>query len=590
MTHGEPRLSLAAAFARQKRVLLVVGLLSGVANLLALTGSLYMLQVYDRVLPSRSVPTLIGLTVLLVMVFAIQGLVDFLRARIMARVGLRVDDALRRKVFELLLLLPLRSREAAASLQPVRDLDQIRSFLSGLAPTALFDMPWLPLFMLLLFALHPWMGLFGLAAAAVLVCITWMAERSAIRPTRRLTESATQRMAFAASASRNAEAIAAMGMQDQTNSLWTRLHGRHLVDQLAMADAISGFAALSKVMRALLQSLALGLGAWLAIRGEVSFGTIIACTIILGRALAPVEAAIAGWKGFVAARQSWRRLEKLLALAPDTTGRAELPRPSKQLRVEGLAVAAPGETQPIVSNIGFSLAAGSALGIVGPSASGKSTLVRAIVGAWAPLPRGGVVRLDGAALDQYAPAALGRDIGYLPQDIEVFEGSVAQNIARLDPDAPMDKVIEAARLAGCHEMILSLSEGYNTQIGDGGARLSGGQRQQLGLARALYGDPFLVVLDEPNSNLDQNGEMALINAVRAVRQRGGVAIVIAHRAAVLAATDLLLAMQNGHAQMFGPRDEVIQKLRAQQGAAPQRPPQGLKVVAEGARPPGGAAS
>lgn len=579
MARGEQRLNLATAFSRQKRAFVVVGLLSGVANLLTLTGSLYMLQVYDRVLPSRSVPTLIGLTVLLVMLFAIQGMIDFLRSRIMARVGLRVDDALRRRVFDLLLLLPLRSRDSTAALQPVRDLDQIRSFLSGLSPTALFDMPWLPLFMLLLFALHPWMGAFGLAAAAVLVAITWMAERGAVAPTRRLTESAAQRMTFAVSASRNAEAIAAMGMQDQTSSLWTKLHGRHLTDQLQMADTISGFTALSKVMRALLQSLALGLGAWLAIRGEVSFGTIIACTIILGRALAPVEATIAGWKGFAAARQSWRRLDKLLALAPAADEQAQLPRPSRHVRVEGLAVAAPGETRPIITNINFSLSAGSALGVVGPSASGKSTLVRAIVGAWTPLPRGGSVRLDGAALDQYAPAALGRDIGYLPQDIEVFDGTVAQNIARLDPDAPMERVIEAARLAGCHDMILALPQGYNTQVGEAGARLSGGQRQQVGLARALYGDPFIVVLDEPNSNLDQNGEMALINAVRAVRQRGGIVIVIAHRAAVLAATDLLLAMENGQVRRFGPRDEVIQSLRAQQNAA-QRPPQNLKVVSE----------
>ena len=552
--------SVAAAMRRHYATFLCVGIFSGVINLLALTGSLYMLQVYDRVLPSHSIPTLVGLTILMVFLYAVYGTLDFIRTRVMARVGLKIDRALRARVFETVLLLPLRVRKGNDGLQPVRDLDQIRAFLSGAGPTALFDFPWLPVYLALVFLLHPLLGWFATAGALALIFVTFLTELRSVGPIQSATASGAARFSFGEAARRNAEVVQALGMAKRVEGIWNGLNARHLSDQLKVSDTISGFGTLSKIVRLLLQSGILGLGAFLAVSGEVTGGVIIAASITMSRALAPIELAIAHWRGFVGARQSYARLKRLFAGMSDPQAMMALPRPSRQLDVERLTVAAPGETEPILRQIQFNLSAGAGLAVIGPSASGKSTLARALVGVWAPLPRGGAVRLDGATLDQYSAEALGRDIGYLPQDIELFDGTVSQNIARLDQNAPPEAIVAAAKLAGIHEMILRLPNSYNSRIGEGGATLSAGQRQRLGLARALFGDPFLVVLDEPNSNLDVMGDQALTDAINSVRARNGIVVVVAHRPSALAGLDLVLALSGGQVQSFGPKDDVLQKV------------------------------
>ncbi|WP_295559316.1 type I secretion system permease/ATPase [uncultured Hyphomicrobium sp.] len=586
--------SVKEAIGKSRQAFLGVGLFSGIINILVLTGSLYMLQVYDRVLPSRSVPTLIGITLLLVLLYAAYGALDFARVRVLSRIGLGIDRQLRARVMDAVLVAPLRTKAGFDALQAVRDLDQVRSFLSGLGPTALFDMPWLPVYVGLIYLLHPVLGLFAIASAILLVALALLTEMKTKAPSKDAIKSSSQRHAFTEAARRNAEVVQAMGLGNRVVSTWEKVNERYLTDQIAMSDAAGGIGSVSKVLRLLLQSGILGLGAYLAIKGELSAGSLIAGSIILSRALAPIEVAISNWKGFVGMRQSMARLDALLAALPARGVPTALPRPSASLEVKDLSVAPPGETLPAISNISFRLEAGDGLGVIGPSAAGKSTLIRALVAAWTPLPRGGSVRLDGATLDQWAPEAIGRDIGYLPQDIELFDGTVAENIARLDPQASSDAVIAAAKLAGIHDMIVHLADGYQTRIGEGGTKLSAGQRQRVALARALYGDPFLVVLDEPNSNLDTQGDMALTGAIRAVRERGGIVIVVAHRPSALAGLDKVLALAKGQVQAFGPRDEVLKAVLqnvqvpapATPAAAPPSPlralPPGLKIVADGA--------
>jgi PrtD family type I secretion system ABC transporter len=352
------------------------------------------------------------------------------------------------------------------------------------------------------------------------------------------------------------------------------LTARHVTDQMIANDAATGIGSISKVMRLFLQSGILGLGAWLVIQGEVSAGTIVAASIIMARALAPIETAIAHWRGFVAARQSYDRLTKMFAMmniGGDEPEFVALPKPSASLSVRNLAIAAPGERHPVIQGINFSLEAGEGLGIIGPSASGKSTLARALTGIWQPTSPSGSVRLDGAALDQWSPEALGRHIGYLPQEIALFAGTVSENISRFDPDATSDLIVRAAEAAGVHDMIVNLPDGYQTKIGEGGVGLSAGQRQRIALARALYGDPFLVVLDEPNSNLDTAGDNALTGAIRSVRARGGIAIVIAHRPSALAAVDKVMAMTRGQVAGFGPKAEILKDVLSRPQQIPAQP-------------------
>lgn len=592
-SRGQTR-AIDRAISRCRAGFLGVGLFSGLINVLALTSSIYMLQVYDRVIPARSIPTLVGLTVLMLGLYAAYGILDLYRTRLLSRVGVRIDKELREPVFAAVLSLPLKVRPSGDGLQPVRDLEAIRGFFSGLGPTALFDLPWIPLYLALVFLLHPLLGLFATAGAVLLVVLTLLTEARTQAPTKSAAVSSAQRQVFGESARRNAEAVRALGMTGSMQRRWRELNARYLTDQTAAAHAASGLGAFSKVLRMVLQSGILGLGAYLVVKGEATGGVMIAASITMSRALAPIEIAIANWKSFVAARQARQRLAQFFAALPPEAERVALPAPSAKLDVHGLAVAAPGTTRPIIQNVGFSLAAGSGMGIIGPSGSGKSTLTRALVGAWEPLPQRGAVRLDGAALDQWPPDALGRHVGYLPQEVELFDGTIGENIARFDDQATSEAIIAAAQAAGVHDLILQLPNGYDTRLGLEGIALSAGQRQRVALARALYGDPFLVVLDEPNSNLDSAGDAALARAITSVRARGGIVVVVAHRPSALAGLDQLLVLSNGMVSAFGPKEEVLRKtteIAPAPAAAPAgvasapRGPAGLKVVGEdGARP------
>lgn len=548
----EPPPSIRAAF-------LGVGLLSALVNVLYLTGSLFMLEVYDRVLPSRSVPTLLGLAAIALLMYAFQGVFDVLRNRLLVRIGAAVDRAYGQPTYRAVAQMPLSAGREADGLQPLRDLDQVRAFLASPGPAALFDLPWIPLYLLLCFAFHVWIGAAVLAGAVLMISMTLLTDLLTRRVSPRAAGAAGQRMALAEAGRRNAEVLRAMGMTERTAEIWSNISDVHLRTQSRLADVTGGFGAVTKVLRFVLQSLVLGIGAYLVIQGEATGGIMIASSILVARALAPVELALANWKGLVAARHGWSRLKRLLDGLPATRVGIDLPAPRQNLRVEGVTVTAPGLTRALVSDVSFSLQAGGGLGIIGTTGSGKSSLIRGLTGVWRPVR--GAVRLDSATLDRWAPEVLGRYIGYLPQDVELFAGTVAQNIARFDPKARSDDVIAAAQDAGIHDLICSLPNGYDSYIGEDGAVLSGGQRQRVALARALYGDPFLVVLDEPNSNLDAEGEEALNRAIAKVRARGGIVVIVAHRPSALAAVDHLLLLAEGRVRAFGRKDEVLPALK-----------------------------
>lgn len=569
-TKAPPRSEIAAALSSCKAAFVGIGLLSGTLNVLMLASSVFMMEVYDRVLPSRSLPTLVGLLAIFAMVYLFQGVIDLLRGRILIRIGAHLDDVLGSRVYDVITRLSLRTKSAGNGGQPLRDLDQIRTFLSSAGPTALFDLPWMPLYLVICFLFHPWIGILVVVGAILLLTLTLLTEFLTRGPSKQAAAAAVTRNSLVEASRRNAEVLQAMGMIPALTARWSSANALYIKSQQRVFDVGGGLGALSRVMRIGLQSCVLSLGAYLVIRQEATAGIMFASSILTSRALAPVELAIGNWRNFVAARQSWRRLAEVLAILPVPATPMPLPRPARDLAVGALTVAPPGETRAVVQDLAFRLAAGHGLGVIGPSASGKSSLARALVGVWRPAR--GSVRLDGAALDQWSPDALGRDIGYLPQDVELFAGTVSQNIARFEAEPDPDAVIAAAKQAGIHDMILHWADGYETQIGEGGQALSAGQRQRLALARALYRDPFLIVLDEPNSNLDAEGEAALTQAVLGVRARGGIAVVVAHRPSALAGVTHVLVMQNGRVGAFGPKDEVLKKAVQR----PSSPP--LKVV------------
>jgi ATP-binding cassette subfamily C protein len=532
-----------------------VGLMSCMINLLYLTGSIFMLEVYDRVLPSRSVPTLVGLIVLAAGLYVAQGGLDLLRGRILGRIGTSLDEAINARVFDTIVRLPLVAGNRNEGLQPLRDLDNIRSFLGSMGPGAFFDLPWLPFYLAICFAFHWLLGVTALVGAIILVTLTLITEFMSRSPAREAMTLAARRNDLAATSRRNAEVLVAMGMAGRLNQRWSEANERYLAGNQRASDVAGGLGAIAKVLRMMLQSSVLAVGAYLVIHQEATAGIIIAGSILSARALAPVDLAIAHWKGFVAARQSWARLTKLLQQMPASNTPTLLQSPSKRLSVEGVSIVPPGDQRLIVQDVTFVVEAGSGIGVIGPSGSGKSSLVRALVGVWHPVR--GKVRLDGAAFDQWSSDVLGRHVGYLPQDVELFAGTVAQNISRFDPEATSEVIISAAKEAGVHDMIIKMREGYDTQIGEQGTALSAGQAQRVALARALYGDPFLIVLDEPNSNLDTEGDEALTRAVRSARARGAIVIVVAHRPIGIEAVDQLLVLKDGRQQAFGPKDAIL---------------------------------
>ena len=555
---SEARSDLAAALARCRSAFVGVGALSILINVLMLTGPLFMLQVYDRVLPSRSIPTLIGLGVLTAALYAFQALLEGIRARVLVRIGASLDESLGRRVHDLIAVLPLMVRGQGDGLQPVRDLDQIRSFLSGTGPAAFFDLPWIPVYLGICFLFHPLIGIAATIGGVLLAIVTLSTEMLTRVPTKTASELGAKRNALLEAAKRNAEVVRAMGMGSRLADRWSAINADYLQNHRRVSDVAGGFGTLSRALRLLIQSLVLGLGAYLVIMHDATPGIIIASSILVSRTLAPVELAIANWKSFVATRQARVRLNDMLELISTTGNPLQLLKPKHKLQVRHVAAVPPAERRIVLRDVDFEIEAGSALGIIGPSASGKSSLVRLIVGVW--LPARGKVCLDGASLDQWSAELLGRYIGYLPQSVELFDGTVAENIARFEPDPDPQAVLTAAGAAGVHDLILNLSEGYETQIGEGGLTLSAGQRQRIALARALYGDPFLVVLDEPNSNLDDEGDRALAAAIMSVRRRGGVVVVVAHRPSALAAADFVLVLMDGEQQRFGPKQEVLRGL------------------------------
>ncbi len=570
------RSTVADALKDCRRAFWSVAVFSGGVNLLMLAGPLYMLQIYDRVLASRSVPTLVALTLCLVGAYAFQAGLDVIRTRIVVRAATLLDRRLETTVHAAVLRIATRSPNAREAIQPVRDLDQIRTFLTGTGPIAVVDLPWMPVFLAICFLLHPLLGLTACAGAVILFTLAVLTERASRALSRALGQHASQRQAMVEADRRNSESIVAMGMADALAARWAAINRSYLNAVGSSTDVTGTYGSISKVVRIFLQSSMLGIGAFLVIKGEMTAGSMIAASIMMGRALAPIETLIANWRNFISARLSIRRLSDTLAkLGPERT-LTQLPRPKDSVEVEQVAVAPPGAQKVIVRDVQFRLAAGEALGIIGPSGAGKTSLVRALVGVW-PVVRGGI-RLDGAMLDQWNPIALGSHIGFVSQEIDLFDGTIAENISRMAPTPDSDAVLAAARAADAHDMILRMPAGYDTPIGEGGAALSGGQRQRIALARALYGNPFLLVLDEAGSNLDKDGEDALLAAVEGAKARGSIVIMVAHRPSALASCDKVLWLANGVQQAYGPRDETLRKI-----LAPKQPPAAamagnLKVV------------
>jgi PrtD family type I secretion system ABC transporter len=552
------------------RRMIGIAVFSGVINVLMLSGSLYMLQVYDRVIPSRNTATLLGLSIMVLLAYVAQGYFDALRARMLCRVATLFDAGLQQSIHIALATLPLRGVKPMLMQQPLRDLDQVRGFMSGMGPTAFLDMPWIPIFLIALFLFHPAIGMTALLGTAAIVAMTLLTERMSRGAARAAMDSSAQRQVLADATLRNAEIIRALGMTDRFTARWSQANERYLHENVRATDVYANLGSGAKVLRYVLQSGMLGIGAYLVVADKASGGIMIASSIMMGRALAPIEIALGTWKQLVAARQGVVRLREICkATATPPTPPVVLPRPCRVLSVQDLAVAAPGTEKAIVSNISFSLAAGMGLALLGASASGKTSLSKALVGIWPS--QNGVVRLDGAALDQWRNEDLGRYIGYLPQEVGLFDGTVAENICRFDTEATSDAILKAAQIAGVHDIILRLPEGYATRIGEGGMSLSAGQRQRIGLARAVFGDPFMVVLDEPNANLDADGENALTRAIQILRLNQSIVIVISHRPSALSALNMAMVLYEGKAIAFGPSEEVFARVRTASGqAGPER--------------------
>ena len=539
---------------------------SGVVNVLALTGSFYMLQVYDRILTSHSVPTLVALSFLAAILFLFQGGLEVLRGQVLVRLASRMDRRLTPLAHDAVMRLRSITGAQGNAVQPIRDVDAIRTFLSGQGPVAILDMPWMPLYLAFVFILHPVLGGVTVFGALFLIGLTLLTERLVRAPSEAAMTVSRRRWAIAEASDRNAEVLQAMGFGSRFSRQLETVNAEHVSANERLSDLVGGFSSVSRIFRLMLQSALLGIGAYLTIKGEMTAGAIIACSIAASRALAPIEVAIGNWRGLAAARRAADRLDAVFGHLPEKGSPLLLPPPCRSLKVEHISVAVPGTQTAILSGVAFEVAAGTVLAVIGPSAAGKSTLARALTGVW-PLSRG-AVRLDGAALASWAPDELGRHIGYLPQDVQLFDGSITENIARFEERPDSQRVVAASAAAGVHEMVLRLSEGYETRIGEGGSVLSAGQRQRIALARALYGEPFLVVLDEPNSNLDADGEKALIDAMEGVKARGGVVVVIAHRPSVLTAADMVAVIGGGQMTAFGPKDDVLRKVLRQPQKAP----------------------
>ncbi len=547
---------LTEAILAYRSVLIALGIFSFAVNLLLLVPAIYMLQIYDRVLTSRNESTLYLLTLIMAALLLVEAALDFVRSRVLVRAGAALDIRIGPRIYDASFERYLRARGANPA-QAFGDLASIRQFLTGRGLFAFLDMPWAPLYLVVIFMLNPWLGLFALVSAVILVALAFVTERSAGPQLTEAGKLATIANNDVAATLRNAEVIEAMGMLSHIRQRWLERQNRFLARQEHASDLAGSIGATSRFFRLTLQSGILGVGALLVIDRTLTPGAMIAASILLSRALAPVDLAISTWRGFVAARDALARLNMLLKACPVRGATTALPRPSGAVLAENLFVGAPGRREPILRDLKFGVPAGALVAVIGPSASGKSTLARALVGVWAPM--GGALRLDGAEIHTWDKEKLGPWIGYLPQDIELFEGTIAENIARFGT-LDSEKIIRAAQRAGVHELVLRLPLGYETPIGQGGMVLSGGQRQRVALARAMYDDPALLVLDEPNANLDEAGDVALVAALATLKSENRTVFVMTHRMNIVGVADAVLVLAAGQIRAFGPRDAVLKAL------------------------------
>lgn len=535
-----------------------VAVFSFFTNLLMLTGPIYMLQVYDRVLGSRSEATLLALTLLVAFLYGMMGLLDFTRGRIMARVGARFQDSLDRRVFEAALKKssPQAPQNVAATAQ--RDLESVQRLMTSPALMSVFDIPWTPVFLAGIALFHPWLGVLALSGGAVLILITVLNQILTRRPLMRSSVASFRSDSISDQLRSEAEMVQSLGMRGAAFQRWQVARAESLQETINSSDLSGTFSSTTKTLRLFLQSAMLGLGAYLVLQNQLTPGAMIAGSILMGRALSPIEQAIGQWAVVQRGTKGWNNLVELLSEVPPSPPRTPLPTPKAKLEVQAVTVLPPGQQQATLRNVSFVVQPGQAVGVIGPSGAGKTTLARAITGVWRPA--GGKIRLDGAALDQYEPDVLGQHIGYLPQRVQLFDGTIAENIARLSPNPDSEQIVKAAQKAAAHEMILKFPDGYDTRVSANGGLLSGGQLQRIGLARALYGGPVLLVLDEPNSNLDNDGSEALNQAIRAMKADAKSVIIMAHRPAAIKECDTLLMLDNGTPMAFGPKDEVLKSM------------------------------
>jgi ATP-binding cassette subfamily C protein len=550
---------LRAARRESRGLYWAVGLFSFFANLLMLTGPLYMLQVYDRVLGSRSEATLVALSLLVVFLYGIMGILDYSRGRIMARAGARFQAALDRRVFDAMIRRSAVKPDAAAQ-TGLSDLESVQRLISSPVLMAGFDIPWTPIFLAGIMLFHPWLGFLALGGGAILIVITLLNQMFSRNPLLQANSSSHRATMMSDEIRNESEMITSMGMRGAAFARWQTARDNSLAQTVVANDVGGTFSSMTKSLRLFLQSAMLGLGAYLVLQNELTAGAMIAGSILLGRALAPIELAIGQWALVQRAMKGWKTLAELLENTPEELPRTELPKPKARLDVQSLTMVPPGEARASLKTVSFRVEPGQAVGVIGPSGSGKSTLARALTGAWRPA--GGMIRLDGAALEQYSPEVLGQHIGYLPQRVQLFDGTIAENIARLSPNPDSEKVVAAAKKAAAHDMIVHFPDGYDTRVSAGGGRLSGGQMQRIALARALYDDPVIVILDEPNSNLDNDGSVALNHAIRALKAEGRSCLIMAHRPAAIQECDTLLVLDQGTRAAFGPKDKVLREMVA----------------------------
>jgi ATP-binding cassette subfamily C protein len=537
-----------------RSVLLYVLGLSGVINILALTGAFYMMQIYDCALLSGSIPTLAMISLLAFGLFVFQGALDVLRSQILQRVGARFDHRVAPDVHMMTIEMPRYGFSIGESVERGRMVDTLRGFFGGPGLVALLDLPWMPIFIAFVFILHPYLGALTIAGAGLLALLTILTEFLTRRSNADISRAAAARSSVAEANARNADVIRAMGFSGKAVKLFRDANEEHLRLEAGSGDITRTFGAISKVLRMMLQSAVLGLGAYLTIMGEMTAGAIIAASVASARALAPIDAAIGNWKNIIMSKNAYSKIKETIAAMPSDPKPMSLPDPKNEFSADNVTVVAPSTGQVILADVSIRLEAGQALGLIGPSGGGKTSLMRALAGVW-PVLRGHV-RLDRADLSQWSEESIARSFGYLPQDYTLFDTSIARNIARLDDPDP-EKVIAAAKTAGVHDLIVGMPDGYETQLGANGVSLSGGQRQRIALARALYGDPFVVLMDEPNSNLDQQGEAAVSEAIRAVRERGGIVIVVAHRPSALENVDLIGIVQDGSLVRLGSKSDIM---------------------------------